>query len=183
MGTTVNHEDGAPWDCDVKANRAKARALLEGQKLALLIGSVVRTGSNQIQAINVSCRNPQVVSKERVRAMVHSMSVCQLYQMQVDAGRHSLHEHAAGATSWKQQCVETRWRQFAVEQIVNDQCQFGQQYEGQPVMKPTGWMSNSFHILRQLGRRCSGPRGESDRRRRWRAIGRGSASAAHPRGC
>ena len=46
-----------------------------------------------------------------------------------------------------------------MELILNDQCQFGQPYEGEPVMKPTGLMPNSPHIPQLLTRRCSGPRG------------------------
>ena len=97
MDITVNQGDGTPWDFDIKANREKARALLEEQKPALLIGSVVCTAFSQIQAANVSRRDPQVIAKERVRAMAHLRFVCQLYQMQIDAGS-LLHEHPAGAT-------------------------------------------------------------------------------------
>ena len=91
--------------------------------------------------------------------MAHLRFVCQLYQMQMDAGRYFRQGHPAGATSWKEDCVENMWGQLSAERLVNDQCQFGQQCEGEPVMEPTGWMSNSPHILQQLSRRCSGPRG------------------------
>ena len=91
--------------------------------------------------------------------MVHFRFVCQLYQMQLDAGRYFLHEHPVGATSWKEKCVEEIWQHPSVERIISDQCQFGQQHDGEPVMKPTGWMSNAPHILQQLNKRCQGPRG------------------------
>ena len=116
-----------------------------GQQPALLVGSPMCTVFSQIQAIIAARRDPQVAARERVRAMVHFRFVCQLYQMQINAGRYFLHEHPAGATSWKEECVENVWRQPSVERIVNDQCQFGQQYDDEPVMKPTGWMSNSLH--------------------------------------
>jgi len=159
LDLTVNQEDGNPWDFDIKANREKARDLFETQRPALVIGSVLCTAFSQIQALNAHRRDPQVIARERVRAMVHLRFVCQLYQMQLDEGRYFLHEHPAGATSWKEECVETIWRNPSVERIVNDQCQFGQEHGGEPVMKPTGWMSNSPHILQQLRKRCTGPRG------------------------
>ena len=44
-----------------------------------------------------------------------------------------------------------------VARVVGDQCQYGQQTEtGDPLKKPTGWMSNSPELPRLLGQRCNG---------------------------
>ncbi len=91
--------------------------------------------------------------------MVHLRFVCEIYQMQLDEGRYFLHEHPSGATSWKESCVQEIWSHPDVERIINHQCQVGQRYEGEPVMKPTGWLSNSPCILERLNRRCQWPRG------------------------
>ena len=48
--------------------------------------------------------------------------------------------------------------------IVGDQCQYRQEsIRGDPVKKPTGWMSNSFEILAKLGLRCQGRVGNCSR--------------------
>ena len=79
--------------------------------------------------------------------MVHLRLVCELYQMQLDEGRYFPHEHPGGATSWNESCVQDIWAHTEVERIIDHQCQFGQGHEGELVVKPTGWMSNSPHIL------------------------------------
>ena len=71
LDITVNQENGEPWGFDLKGNREKARALFEEQQPALLVGSAVCTAFSQLQAINASRRDPQIVARERVRAMVH----------------------------------------------------------------------------------------------------------------
>ena len=47
-----------------------------------------------------------------------------------------------------------------VQTITMDKCQLGQcDSEGDPVKKPTKWMSNSEHILKALNKRCPGKQG------------------------
>lgn len=142
-----------------RQTKRKRERCLKNNSLPYLFGSVVCAAFSHIHALNAHRRGPQVVARGRVRAMVHLRVVCQLYQMQLDEGRYFFHEHPACATSWKEECVDEIWRQPSVERLVNDQCQFGQQYGGHPVIKPTGWMSNSHRIPHQLSRRCTGPRG------------------------
>ncbi len=77
------------------------------------------------RAMNGQRRDPEVVKRGRVRAMVHLRFVCELYQMQLDNGRYFLHEHPGGATSWKENCVQDIWPHPDVERIINHQCQFG----------------------------------------------------------
>ena len=82
----VNQESGEPWDFDLLKNRHKAWRLHDEQQPALLIGSVVCTAFSALQAVNEQRRDPEVVKREWIRAMVHLRSVCELYQMQLDEG-------------------------------------------------------------------------------------------------
>ena len=51
-----------------------------------------------------------------------------------------------------------------VDQINADQCQYGQETEdGDPLKKPTGFLSNYHEILRALNNRCSGVGGSCSR--------------------
>ena len=55
---------------------------------------------------------------------------------------------------------------LGVARITADQCQLGQEAEnGEPVKKPTGFMSNCDDILEQLHRRCTGKGGNCSRPR------------------
>ena len=48
-----------------------------------------------------------------------------------------------------------------VQRVLSDQCQYGQEIgEGDPVKKPTGWLSNSPKILKRLQKRCRGRAGK-----------------------
>ena len=49
--------------------------------------------------------------------------------------------------------------------MVGDQCQYGQEDAvGNPLRKPTGWMSSSRHVLEALRHRCQGTGGHCTRR-------------------
>ena len=90
--------------------------------------------------------------------------ITELYRRQADAGRYFLHEHPAWATSWGLKCVQDVLRQEDVATVIGDQCQYGQcDLEGNPIMKPTKWMSNSPGILSKLGQRCPGAHGACSR--------------------
>ncbi len=117
------------------------------------------------QALNDARRDPEVVRREHVRAMVHLEFMCELYREQADAGRYFLHEHPATATSWTEECVEKVLEVDGVETDVGDRCRYDQCAEdGTPVKKPTKWMSNSPEVLKTLNRRCLGRGGTCSRR-------------------
>ena len=76
-------------------------------------------------------------------AVRHLEFVCHLYKFQLEAGRFFLHEHPHQADSWDELCVRKLLSSFGVEKIEMDQCQMGQKdKEGNPIRKPTRWMSN-----------------------------------------
>ena len=76
-----------------------------------------------------------------------------------------MHENPAHAHSWKLSCIDEVMHLPGVARIDGDQCQYGQaSIHGDPIRKPTGWMSNSPRILEQLGDRCYGRGGRCTRR-------------------
>ena len=168
--TCIDPEDGKPWDFDVTEKREKARRLLRQQKPLFLIGSPVCTRWCSWQALNDAKRDPDVVRRDKVRALVHLDFVNQLYRDQVVDGRFFLHEHPNGASSWEEECVQATMRLPGVERVKGDQCQYGQEvqfgeYKGQPVKKPTGFMSNAPQLLKRLSRTCRGSGGACSRPR------------------
>ncbi len=119
-----------------------------------LIGSPMCTRFCTWQGLNDHRRDAGVVHREHVQAMVHLRFVCELYRDQVNEGRYFLHEHPAGASSWTEECVEEVAQLEEVDTVIGDRCQYGQEEEvsGDPLKKPTKWMSNSHCILEALSR-------------------------------
>ena len=97
---------------------------------------------------------------------MHLAWCCKLYARQIERGAYLLHEHPANATSWQQDCVVEVLRRPGVKRIVSDQCQLAQETEaGDPIKKPTGFLSNAEKFLDVLERRCFGRDGMCSRRR------------------
>ena len=112
------------------------------------------------QYINRAKRPADMVKRKLVAGRVHLAWCCKLYCDQIKRGAFFLHEHPAGATSWSEDCVREVLAFDGVARVVADQCEPGQETEaGEPIRKPTGFMSNSPCILGQLHRKCTGSRG------------------------
>ena len=92
--------------------------------------------------------------------MRHLRFVIGLYKIQLDGGRHFLHEHPETATSWNDPSMNKLLKEKRVSTTVSDQCEYGLLTpgpEGAPIAakKPTKWMSSSPHMLKRLSKRCS----------------------------
>ena len=133
--------------------RAKARALLLEEKPFLLIGSPPCTAFSSWQALNAARLGwtAQDIKRRRAEGELHVRFCCELYKLQAEAGRYFLHEHPANAVSWQLAEVRELLKANGVRRVVGDQCQYGQETRGgEPVKKPTGWLSNSSEILEAL---------------------------------
>ena len=90
--------------------------------------------------------------------------ITSLFKQQVLAGRYFLHEHPLCATSWKLECILEVMDMNGVGSEWCDQCQYGQDGgTGEPVKKPTRWMSNSPEILKMLEMKCGNKEGRCSR--------------------
>ena len=61
--TTIDPDDGMPWDFDVVAKRDKALRLLREQKPLFVIGSPMCTRWCSWQHINDKIRDPKIVKR------------------------------------------------------------------------------------------------------------------------
>ena len=147
LDLTTADENGRSWDFDIAENRRRAREMVLTQKPMLLIGSPMCTAFSAWQHINRKKRDPSVVSREYVRAMVHIRFCMELYKLQMDDGRYFLHEHPASATSWAEPEVQRIEQMVGVRVAIGDQCQYeAADKDGAPIKKPTKFMTNSSHI-------------------------------------
>ena len=93
---------GEAWDFTQAADRRLARTIVEDEKPTWLVGSPPCTFfSAWNQGLNHKKMDPSKVEELRVVAVQHLLLVVGLYRLQVEAGRHFLHEHPAGATNWQ----------------------------------------------------------------------------------
>ena len=118
-----------------------------------------------MMAMNRHASDPDLRARRLAAARVHLAFVCELYTMQPEEGRYVIHEHPASASSWPERSVQDVMRSPAVSCVVGHQCQYGQRCpkagrdEG-PVKQPARWMTNSPRLVEELGRVCSGRRGQ-----------------------
>ena len=100
-------------------------------------------------------RTHEETRSRKARAMIHISFVCELYDEQVRMGRYFLHEHPAQASSWDELPINRMLSRPNVRTAVMDQCQYGlKDKHGNPMRKPTKWMSNSQAVLSALEKRC-----------------------------
>ena len=164
LDLTTCDEDGRPWNFDEKEMRDKARKKIQEEKPLFLIGSPCCTLWSSLQALSEARRDPEEVKRAKIKALVHMEFVAELYREKVLAGRYFLHEHPLCATSLQLECIKEVMAMPGVGSEWGDQCQYGQEEStGQPVKKPTRWMSNSPEILSKLRRRCQGKVGHCSR--------------------
>ena len=167
--TVKDAYDGQPWDFSLKHKRDRARALISEQRPFILIGSPMCTHFCTWQALNiVKSKDKQAMERARVAAEVHLKFVAELYQMQMDNGLYFLHEHPMFATSWSIQEMKEIAQRPGVQRVRGDQCQFGAEikvgkYTGDPIMKPSGFLTNSPALVRVLDVRCAGMGGQCSR--------------------
>jgi len=160
LDLTTMDENGKPWDFDRPEQRKKAWQLLEEKKPMLLIGTPMCTAFSAWQRINNMKRDADTVTKEWTRAMVHLRFCCQLYRHQAEQGRFFLHEHPAQASSWATRCVEEIKAMKGVMRVTAHQCQYGAETgKGDPVKKPTTFMTNCAGVAEELVKTCEGQKG------------------------
>ncbi len=85
------------------------------------------------------------MERARVASIVHLDFVARLYQEQLDGGRYLLHEHPRYATSWSVPSIAKILSRDDVRRAHGD--------KGQPIQKPTGFMTNSEAVARALSLR------------------------------
>ena len=152
--------NGEAWDFHKASDRRQARQHVEEEKPRWIIGCPPCTFfSLWNQGMNHKKMDPERVEVLRKEAVQHLHFVVGLYKLQLEGGRHFLHEHPATASSWADPLMERLMKQRGVSTVVSDQCEYGLLTPGpngepMPAKKPTRWMSSSPHMLKRLSRRC-----------------------------
>ena len=156
--------NGRLWDFDDVVMRDRARKRLLDERPMLLVGSPMCTAFSTWQRINNKIRDPVTVAGELKRAKQHLEFCVELYRIQANGGRYFLHEHPAYASSWQTEIMESIMKDDGVTKVTCDQCQYGCADEsGNPVKKPTSFMTNAPELAKEPTNRCSGRGGSCSR--------------------
>ena len=88
--------------------------------------------------INATRQDPEARRRAMLKADVHMRFVMGPYEEQVIDGHYFLHEHPAWATSWQLGCVKKFMAMEQVDEVIGDQCRYGQSNDQtDPIKKPT----------------------------------------------
>ena len=124
----------------------------------LFIGSPMCTVHSVMNNVHHARMPPEVVRERFEHARKHPKFATQLYNFQVQGGRHLLHEHPEGASSWQGSCIKQVLQMECVSRVVADQCRYGLKARDEngygPARKSTGFMTISPCIALQLQRGC-----------------------------
>ena len=154
------------YDFDIAADRKRCWDSIIKDEPMLVIGSPPCTMFSQLQELNkYMYRNDQLwMQKFQLgveRAKRHIRFCAGVYEHQRQQGRYFLHEHPWLATSWALDCIDKLVGCDDVRLVRTDMCQFGMVTrvggvgsEMGAVLKPTGFLTNSPCISRELARRC-----------------------------
>ena len=156
-------EAGVAWDFTRPSDRKRAWDRLRAEEPFLVVGSPPCTMFSRLQ-LNLNARKMGKIEWERRRreAEVLLIFAVAVYRLQVQGGRHFLHEHPAGATSWSHPAVVRLRARHGVDAVVSHMCEFGMETtsagDGRraAARKPTRFMSSSPAILEALSRKCRG---------------------------
>jgi hypothetical protein len=127
-----------------------------------VVGSPPCTMFSRLQLnLNAKKMGKEVWAKRTREAEVLLIFAAAVYALQVQCGRHFLHEHPAGATSWRHPSIARLLARPGVAAVVGHQCQYGLTTTAAdgtpaPAKKPTRFMSTSPAILEALSRKCPG---------------------------
>ena len=94
-------KDGTPWNFDLREHRQMAKQMVIDLKPTWLIGSPPCTAYSRL---NWNWNFPKMdqarVQEKIAEGRRHLRFVISLYRIQLQHGRHVLHEHPDGAMSW-----------------------------------------------------------------------------------
>ena len=144
-----------PWDFSRKADRVMAVNYVKTHRPTWIVGSPPCTAFSQLQAINYAKMDPEKVAARIREGKKHLHFVISLYKLQLDNKRHFLHEHPAGATSWRDVQMQALLRQKNVDVVTSDQCMYGLMTRGKNgdlvhAKKLTKWAASSPQMLARL---------------------------------
>jgi hypothetical protein len=151
---------GVRWDFTKPLDRKRAWDRIRAEEPFIVVGSPPCTMFSSMQNMNKNKGKAEWEKRRRAAEVLLTFAAA-VYKLQLLAGRHFLHEHPAGATSWSHPAMSRLLATPGVGAVVAHQCAYGLQAStpggGQALAKkPTRFMSSAPAVLEALSRRCPG---------------------------
>ena len=133
--------------------------MVEDLKPTWLIGSPPCTSFCRLNTRwNYPKMDPAIVQERKAQGVRHLHFVISLYRIQLDNGRHFLHEHPESALSWADPWMAALLKDPRVKNVVSDQCEYGLVSPDStgalvPAKKPTRWATTSEQMVKRLSTR------------------------------
>ncbi len=165
---------------NLKEHRKLATCICEDDDPDWLVGSPPCTDFSVLGRWNHKRMKIEDVRRRLREARRHLEFCILLYNKQVARGKHFLHEHPQGASSWREGCIERLANKDGVNTTVGHMCQYGMAIiddsgTSMPIMKLTRWLSSSVPMLRRLSAKC-----QNEHKHRSLLNGKAAGAAIYP---
>ena len=169
--TTIDAEDGKPWDFSDPAKRKKASELIKRDKPLLLVVCPMCGAFSSMNNWNYEKMKSEDAREKLERAMEHVKFALDLCMQQYKAGRLFMFEHPTSASSWTTTMMQQMMNLEGVYVSKFDFCQLGMETKGEapvipcndmrrpsvPAKKRTTVLTNSANLAEVLRRaQCQG---------------------------
>ena len=160
--TTVDPEDGKPWDFSMADKRAKAVRMLDRDKPLMLVACPMCGPFSAINNLNYAKMTPEEIKEKLKKAMEHVKFSLDLCLRQYKAGRLFVFEHPTSASSWSTDMLQQMADLEGVYTARFDFCQLGMTTKDEtgqpaPAKKRTTVLTNSPNLAEVLRRaQCQG---------------------------
>ena len=178
--TTTDPSTGMPWDLSDTRVQKKVKQLIRDTEPFCVVGSPPCTAFSPLQELSRKKRDPQIVAGEFKRARAHILFCLDVYDIQIRARRHFVHEHPRNSKAWMLPEMMQFLLRNEVDSVITNMCMFGMKSQDEKgiglVQKATRIMSTSVEVLKRIQRTCSG-----DHRHVQLISGRAKAAQVYPR--
>ena len=143
------------WDLDKDDHKKAARDLVRRARPLFIIGSPECTAFSTL--LNFGTIKEDKYKELVSKGMDHLNQCIGMYESEIQQGRYFIHEHPHSAWSWKVKRMRDLADRPGITYVRMDQCEAGQTaktVDGRelPAQKPTGWLTNSPEVAKQLAR-------------------------------
>ena len=158
--TTKDPVTGRPWNLADKQIQARVKKLVRDTEPFCIVGSPPCTAFSPLQELSRAKRDPRVMQRELREARVHIQFCLEVYEMQLRAKRHFVHEHPRGSKAWQLPEMLRFLMMPGVECTELNMCAFGMTSRDEKgiglVKKDTRIMSSAPEVLKRVHRKCCG---------------------------
>jgi hypothetical protein len=177
---TAPNPDDYIWDLSKHEFHQRAFAKIRECRPYMIVGSPECTLFSTIQNLNMRMpEGEEKVERAREEGTTQLEFCCNIYMIQVEAGRYFIHEYPLTETLWATDCMTKLRNCPAVYTAEAHMCAFGMQSKDKHVpgyaKKPTIFLTNSMMSAKALGRICPG-----NHRHVHLMEGRARAAAIYP---